>query len=221
LSDKPRSVAAYNLDELAADAIGLIDAAVVEKAILVGHDWGAAVAWRAANKYPERWSRLVILNVAHPRVMRHQIRSNPAQRRRSWYMFSFQIPYFPEFFMRQNNWRLLVQSMRASSRPGTFTDSDFDLYRKAWSQPGAFTAMLNWYRALFQTRSVRLPSSRIRVPTLMIWGAQDKFVGRELAQPSVDLCDEGRLEFIEQATHWVHHEEPERVNTLMKEFFNP
>jgi pimeloyl-ACP methyl ester carboxylesterase len=78
--------------------------------------------------------------------------------------------------------------------------------------------MINWYRAIIRKPPQRLPSPRIKVPTLLIWGAKDPFSGRELAQPSIDLCDEGRLAFIEEATHWVQHEEAERVNELIGEF---
>src|SRR5512145_875022 len=93
LSDKPDGIAAYNLDDLAADVIGLIDAARQEKAYLVGHDWGAAVAWRVANQYPERLQRLVVMNVPHPAVMAQHVRRSFAQLRKSWYILFFQIPW--------------------------------------------------------------------------------------------------------------------------------
>ena len=96
-----------------------------------------------------------------------------------------------------------------------------DHYRAAWSQPGAATGMINWYRAILRRQPVRLPTMRIQPPTLVIWGAQDKFLGRELAQPSVDLCDDGRLVFIEAASHWVQHEEPAQVNRLLLDFLPP
>ena len=105
-----------------------------------------------------------------------------------------------------------------SSRPGTFSENDLDIYRQAWSQPKACTSMLNWYRAVMQKPPSPPGNLRITVPTLMIWGAQDRFLGRELAKPSIDLCDDGRLVFIEEATHWVQHEEADRVNDLIDEF---
>ena len=129
--------------------------------------------------------------------------------------------WLPEQMIRAGNWRGGVRSLQASSRPGTFSDADLELYRQAWSQPGALTAMLNWYRASFRVRPQPAPSSRITVPTLLIWGVRDRFLGREMAQPSIDLCENGRLAFIEEATHWVQHEEPEQVNTLLLDFINP
>jgi pimeloyl-ACP methyl ester carboxylesterase len=217
-SDKPAGIAAYSLDTLAADAIGLIDAAGQAKAVLIGHDWGAAVAWWAALTAPERVRRLVVMNVPHPLVMQRQLRRNMRQLLRSWYIFAFQLPWLPELFARRRNWRAVERAMRATSRPGTFSEADFEEYRAAWSQPGAYTAMVNWYRAALRRRPKSPASVRVTVPTLMIWGARDRFLGRELAQPSIELCDRGRLVFLDDATHWVQHEEPEEVNRLVLDF---
>ncbi|MCF8129240.1 MAG: alpha/beta hydrolase [Deltaproteobacteria bacterium] len=218
LSDKPDRIAAYALDELAADVIGLMDAAGEEKAFIVGHDWGAAVAWWLAAKYPSRVARMVVLNVPHVAVMQEHLRRNLAQMRKSWYIFFFQLPWLPETLSRMRNWNIPAQALKNSSRPGTFTNRDLDTYRRAWSRPKAYTSMLNWYRAAMRRPPARPVSPRIKVPTLLIWGSQDRFLGREMAQPSIDLCDDGRLIFIEEASHWVHHEEAEQVNELINTF---
>lgn len=219
LSDKPTGIDAYTLDRLAADVLGLIDASGRDKVFLIGHDWGAAVTWWTALKYPERLMKIAVLNVPHPTVMNRTLRASFAQLRKSWYIFFFQIPWLPETLVHLNHWRAAVQTLKASGRADTFSEADFDRYREAWSQPGAYTAMLNWYRALVQRRPNLPPASmRIAVPTLLIWGAQDVALGREMAQPSIDLCDDGRLVFIEEATHWVQHDEPARVNQLLLEF---
>ncbi len=134
-------------------------------------------------------------------------------------MFFFQIPWLPEFLMRLGNWRGAIAGLKRSSLRETFTQEDFEKYREAWSQPGAFRSMLNWYRAVFR-KQPRLPSGlRIRVPTLMLWGCNDIALGRDMAQPSIDYCDDGRLEFFEKASHWIQHDEPDRVNRLIIEFF--
>lgn len=220
LSDKPDGIEAYTLDKLADDVIGLIDTAGQKQVFLIGHDWGASVAWYVAAKYPDRLKKLVILNVPHGAVMSKHLRTNRAQKRKSWYFYFFQIPWLPEFLLRFNNWNMLAQTLKKSSRPGTFTESDLDLYRQAWSQPKATRSMLHWYRAIIQKPPVSPGRSRITVPTLLIWGTKDKFLGREMAQPSINLCKDGRLVFIEEATHWVQHEEPERVNQLIGTFLS-
>ena len=219
LSDKPKGIGAYTLDQLAADVVGLIDATGHDRVFLVGHDWGAAVTWWTALKYPQRVKKIAVLNVPHPVVMNRTLRTDFAQLRKSWYIFFFQIPWLPEALVRRNNWRAGLQLLKESGRPDTFSDADLPHYREAWSKPGAYTAMLNWYRALVQRRpDQRLPSARITVPTLLIWGAQDVALSRTMAQPSIDLCDNGRLVFIEEATHWVQHDEPVRVNQLLLDF---
>jgi epoxide hydrolase 4 len=218
LSDKPRGIAAYRMDALAADVIGLMDAAGVKKACLVGHDWGAAVAWWVAARYPERVERMVVINVPHFSVMQQHLRRGFAQLRKSWYIFFFQLPWIPEALARRRNWSMAAQALQQTSRPGTFTADDLVAYRAAWSQPGAYTCMLNWYRAVVQKPPAPLDNPRIAAPTLLIWGRQDRFLGVEMAQPSIDLCDDGRLELIEEATHWVQHEEAGRVNALIAGF---
>ena len=218
LSDKPKHVRNYNLDLLAQDVVGLIDGLGREKAFLVGHDWGGAAAWWVAIKYPERIERLAILNSPHPRVMRRNLLHNREQRKKSWYFFLFQFPFLPERRMRRNNWDIGKRALQRTSQKGTFSNADVARYRKAWSQPGAATGMLNWYRAAFRSRPARVRNTRVIVPTLIIWGERDKFLRRELAEQSAELCDAGKLVFIEEATHWVQHEEAQRVNELLLEF---
>lgn len=239
-SDKPVGVGAYRIDQLAADVVGLIDAAGQERALLVGHDWGAAVAWWMAATQPQRLSKLVILNVPHPKVMRWYLRKHPRQLLKSWYIFFFQLPFLPEWFARANNWWFMSRMLLRSSHPGTFTPDDLTLYRQAWAQTGptgasAFRTMVNWYRAgprratlgraasgraVEGQESAKSGSLRITVPTLIIWGVEDSFLSRGMAKPSLDLCDDGQLIFVEKATHWVQHEAAEWVNALLRGFFN-
>ncbi len=218
LSAKPRGVDAYRIETLAADVVGLIDAAGRERAYLVGHDWGAAVAWWTAVSYPERLHKLGILNVPHPAVMAAHLQRSPAQLRKSWYIGFFQLPCLPEAATRAQNWRAGVTALRGSSRHGTFSTADLSQYRLAWSRPGAFTSMLNWYRALVQ-RPPQARSPRVTVPTLVIWGVQDQFLDVAMVEPSVALCDNGRYVLLPEATHWVQHEEPQQVNELLSRFF--
>ena len=216
LSDKPKGIGAYTIDTLAADVVSLIDAAGEQKAVVVGHDWGAAVAWWVAATYPQRVERLVVLNVPHPAVMKRFASRNVGQLLRSWYIGFFQLPVVPEVLVRLGNWSVMARTLRSSSRRGTFSDADIAQYKTAWSQPGAFRAMVNWYRAALQRPPARNTTIRITVPALLIWGVHDRFLKRDMAQPSIDLCDNGQLVFFENATHWVQHEEADRVTELIK-----
>lgn len=217
LSDKPEGVSSYAIDHLARDVIGLIRAAGQESAVVIGHDWGAMVAWRVAERYPTCVDKLVVMNVPHPDVMAGNLRHNPRQLLRSWYALFFQMPRIPELLLRLHNWHLATDTLRRSSRPGTFSAQDLDRYRQAWSQPGAMTSMINWYRAS-HFRNAPASSGRIRVPTLLLWGAQDRFLGSEMAQPSIDRCDRGSLILYPEATHWLHHEIPDKVNRAIMGF---
>ena len=196
LSDKPKGIAAYILDELAKDVIGMMDAAKQKQAFLVGHDWGGSVAWYIAAKYPERIQKMIVLNMPHRNVMKEHLRSNPIQRQRSRYIFYFQIPWLPELRMKLQNFKGLKKVLKESSRPGTFSDTDLEIYYQAWSRPKAYHSMLNWYRAAIQKPPMYEKNPKIIVPTLLIWGELDNFLGVEMAQPSIDLCENGRLVII-------------------------
>jgi pimeloyl-ACP methyl ester carboxylesterase len=221
LSDKPGGVAAYRIDELANDVLGLIDAAGVDRCYLAGHDWGAAVAWWVALKHPERLHKLAILNVPHPAVMVRTLVSSLSQLRRSWYMFFFQIPFISEAILRNNDCEPLVRVLLTGSKPGSFSQEDLDKYRQAWWRKDAITSMLSWYRAAVQMPPTFGDDVHIKVPTLMLWGAQDVALGREMAEPSLDLCDEGKLVFFESASHWVQQDASDAVNKHLVEFFTP
>lgn len=218
LSDKPRGIDAYALDRLAADVLGLINASAPTRVSLVGHDWGGIVAWWVALTDPERVERLAVLNAPHPAAFRRYLWSHPRQLLRSWYVFLFQLPWLPEALLRWRNWWALARMLRGSSRPGTFPAADLDAYRRAWSAPGAITGMIHWYRAALRRPPTPPADVRSTVPTLIIWGTLDRFLDRGLAEGSLALCAAGRLERIEGATHWVQHEEPDRVNRLLLDF---
>jgi pimeloyl-ACP methyl ester carboxylesterase len=218
LSDKPKGIKNYRIDELTNDILGLINALNYEKVNLVGHDWGGIVAWSLANKYPERLHRLGILNAPHPLVMRRFLQRDFEQMRRSLYAFFFQLPWLPEKLMSADQWRGAVSALRGSGKIHTFTNEDIKKYKEAWSQPGAMTAMLNWYRAAARYPRQIQEEMRIRVPTLMMWGMKDIALSHRLARPSMDYCDEGNLIFFPDATHWVQHEEADEVNRHLLEF---
>jgi pimeloyl-ACP methyl ester carboxylesterase len=218
LSSKPAGVAAYGLTELVSDVIAIADQLGQEKILLAGHDWGAAVAWSAALLHPQRVAKLAVLNVPHPSVMRKFLSTRPRQFLRSWYMFFFQLPWLPEAIFSAFHFRVGSRSLLRSSRPGTFTTEDLAQYRSAWSQPGALTAMINWYRALFRTRA-KFPDKTVRVPTRILWGERDDFLLTEMAHESLRYCTSAELFTFANASHWLQHEEPARISELLIDFF--
>ncbi len=219
LSSKPRGSASYAMPHLVSDVIAIADQLHAEKFFLAGHDWGAAVAWSAALLHSTRVAKLAILNVPHPSVMLRYLRTNVRQMRRSWYMFLLQLPMLPEKVFSAFNFRFGANALLNSSRPGTFSAEDLALYRAAWSQPGALTAMMNWYRAAARHRS-KFPDSTVHVPTRILWGLRDAFLLSEMAHDSLRYCDSADLYTFETATHWLQHEEPARVSELFIDFFS-
>lgn len=222
LSEKPAGIASYSIDLLAKDVVGVLDAVTDSKAFVVGHDWGASVTWYLAARYPERVSHAAMLSVPHPRVFIKNLITNPAQLRKSWYVFFFQLPWLPERILRRRDWALLVRALRDTSPRGVFSDADFEQYKESWNREGALATMLNWYRAALLSPSkfaVDREASRVKVPALLIWGKHDQFADEAMARESLQYCDDGRLEVFETATHWVQHEKPAQVNTLLSQFF--
>jgi pimeloyl-ACP methyl ester carboxylesterase len=194
------------------------------KGHIVGHDWGGFVAWYLGNRFPQWVEKLAVLNCPHPRVMRQHLLANRDQQKKSWYIFYYQLPWMPEWSMSRNNWEFARKALQVTSVRGTFSDEEMAPYVEAWSQPGALTAMIRWYRAgllmMKPRRRKQQPPRKIGVPTLLLWGVKDRFLGKEMAQPSIDRCSDGRLVFLEEATHWLQHEEPERVNSLLLDFLS-
>jgi len=218
LSSKPDGVSAYALTELVSDVIAIADELGREEIFIAGHDWGAAVGWSAALLHPQRVAKLAVLNVPHPSVMRKFLSTRPHQLLRSWYMFFFQLSWLPEAVFSAFDFRIGSRALLRSSRPGTFSDEDLAQYRATWSQPGALTGMINWYRALFRAR-VKFPDKIVRVPTRILWGERDAFLLAEMARESLNYCTNAELFTFANATHWLQHEEPARVSELLIDFF--
>jgi pimeloyl-ACP methyl ester carboxylesterase len=219
LSGKPLSFRAYALDILAADVLALADAYGSPRVRLVGHDFGGLVALWIATRHPERVERLAIINAPHPQIVGSYMRRHPTQMVRSLYAGFFQLPWVPEMLLSAGGFTVLRQALAGSSRAGTFTSSDLEHYERAWAEPGALKGMLDWYRALRLMPG--LEDARVRVPTLQIWGLQDRFLERGLAEESLALCDDAQSLFFEHASHWVHLEEADAVNAALVGFLRP
>lgn len=206
LSSKPKGVKAYRIGQLAADMVALLRAAGYTQVMVVGHDWGGGVAWHLALHHPEVVYKLVILNMPHPEVLRQTLRHNGRQRKKSSYAAFFQVPLIPEWLAARHNFRMLEQALTRTSLRGTFAPELLERYRAAWRQPQALTAMINWYRAyaFTQPRS----TAPITLPVIILWGRKDAFLLAEMAAGSAALCTNVRLELLDNATHWLHHEHP-------------
>ncbi|WP_076857628.1 alpha/beta fold hydrolase [Bradyrhizobium mercantei] len=218
LSDKPSNVAAYDLNSLARDVLGLADHFERRRFAIVGHDWGAAVGWWIATCHAERLEQFVALSAPHPSVWREAMQSHPEQRRKSQYVRFFQLPRLPEALLRLRRFKALADAVRQRARPDTVTAAALDRYRAAWRAPGALTGMLNWYRALWRKDLPASAKLRIRPPVLLIWGERDAFAVRALAEASLLLCESSQAVYLGDATHWVQHDEPERCIEALLDF---
>lgn len=218
LSDKPEQIEDYTINKLSDDIAGLIEAFGETSAIVIGHDWGGAVAWHLAAAKPEYVKKLVAINIPHPAAMPRVFLKNPLQWLKSSYMAFFQLPEVPEKLMAANDFESMKQAMKGTARPDAFTEQELVQYKDAWSQPGALTGMLNWYRAIRKGSLMQMPKAPLRMPVRIIWGLGDQFLSPMLATESLKFCENAELVWVGEATHWVHHEQPEIVNRLIKEF---
>jgi pimeloyl-ACP methyl ester carboxylesterase len=217
LSDKPQFWRAYRLSVLATDVAGLVEAFGAREAIVVGHDWGGAVAWAFANLFPHLLHRLVILNVPHPKRSAEDGLRSIDQLRRSWYFFFFQVPWLPERWLGGHDYARLRRWMH---REG-LCSSIADRYVAAAAAGGdMLRGGINYYRAFVrQLVSNTLPSWRmVETPTLVIWGSKDSFIREEMADPGPRLAARRQIVRIAHAAHWVHHDAPDRVNELLLDF---
>ena len=214
LSSKPDGVDSYLTKKLVDDILGLADSLGYERFFLAGHDWGGIIAWRVALKAPERVKRLVIANVPHPGVFGKYLKSHPAQMLKSWYTIFFQIPKIPEWFARLGNWKFLTGAM-----PDYWGEDQYNRYRAAWAQPGAIRAMINWYRAMFSRSRSHGTSDFVKPPTLIMWGKQDPHLSWQMADLSLKFCQQGRLVYFEDASHWVQHDKAAEVSQFLIDHF--
>jgi epoxide hydrolase 4 len=227
-SSKPPQVDQYRMPLLAEDVRALAEYLGRDKLVLVGHDWGGAIAWAFAILHPAYVEKLVIINAPHPAIFQRELGANPAQQTASQYMLMLRSPG-SEALLAANNYAALVDAvLRPGFELGYFTEPDLEAYLEAWSQPGALTGGVNYYRALLDGAgnpsaavagaAATLPSFQVSAPTLVIWGEKDSYLlsgnleGLETFVPNL------ALRRVPDASHWVVHEKPELVNSLIREF---
>lgn len=223
LSDKPRGVSAYFMDELMGDVKGLIKAFGEEKAIIIAHDWGGVIAWNLVAYFPDVVERLVVLNAPHPVAFVRELRRNPKQRKSSRYVFMFQVPWLPEWYVRRGDFRMLDRVFSGwVRRKESFTPEDVRKFKDAMGQAGCLTAAINYYRAGLRDLSgfKRLKHfPKIDVPTLIIWGDRDRALTNELTydlEPYFSVKPQVR--YVHDCSHWVQQEQPQVVNEMLGAF---
>jgi pimeloyl-ACP methyl ester carboxylesterase len=214
LSSKPAGAENYRTELLVMDILRLAKTLGLNSFYLAGHDWGAMIAWSLAMVAPKRVKRLAIANVPHPAVFSAYLRSHPTQMLKSWYMMFFQLKGLPERLVKARNWRFLISAL-----PDYWNEEQYDRYRNTWEQPGAITAMINWYRTAFRGTRKESGDKLVDPETLIIWGKKDPHLSWQMAELSLQYCRQGRLEIFEDATHWVQHDKAEEVSQLLIDHF--
>jgi epoxide hydrolase 4 len=217
-STRPIGLRAYTLEILEEDVAALIEASGAEEVVLIGHDWGALIAWNYAmfGRIPP--AKLIIMNVPHPALAQKGLRTF-RQLAKSWYIFFFQLPLIPEWGLARNDYAAIAQAFRAMAVDKTrFPQEVLRVYQDAAAQPGALTAMLNYYRALVRGlgRARRRGMPQIDVPTLMIWGEVDTALGKELSYGTDAYVTDLTLRYLPNVSHWVQQEAPETVNAMIE-----
>jgi pimeloyl-ACP methyl ester carboxylesterase len=221
-SSRPGYVEDYAMPLLLADIAGLIDAAGKAEVVLIAHDWGALVAWEFAIQKIRPLQKLIICNVPHPAAAREAF--SFTQLRKSWYILFFQIPCLPEKLLGRRSAKPVADAfVNSSLAPRRFPPEVVSVYQENAAQPGALTAMVNYYRALLRHPSkVKRDKTTpvIATPTLIVWGEGDAFLGKELTYATGKYVENLQIRYLADVSHWVQQEAPEVTNAMIEAFLN-
>ena len=220
-SSRPAGVGAYAIEDLLADVAGLIDASNTSETVLLAHDWGAVIAWYFAIRQLRPLQKLVICNVPHPQAMQQAM--GWEQLKKSWYVFFFQVPGLAEYLFGRDDAKAMANIMASSAVDKTNFSADVgEVYRRNAAQPGALTAMVNYYRALVRgggaKRQRELGFPMIQTPTLMIWGEDDVALTKETTYGTDEYVADLTIRYLPRVSHWVQQEQPEVVNAMIQAF---
>lgn len=219
-SDKPEDVRDYRMSVLCNDVAGLIDAAGKKSVTLLAHDWGGAVAWEFMSQKLRPVDRFVAMNIPHPRALaRHLRRPFGPQLRKSWYIFLFQLPGVPEWYLARHDYRAVGAAFKSMAvDKSRFPPEVLAHYAKEAARPGALHGMLAYYRAAVRYPERPQGNGRIDAKSMIVWGEEDTALGRETAEDSMKYLTNGTLRWVPRCSHWVQQEAPERVNDLLRAF---
>ncbi|KAG2461221.1 epoxide hydrolase 4 [Polypterus senegalus] len=221
-SDMPVGMENYKLDYLVADIKDIVEYLGYNRCYIVGHDWGGMIAWLFAIYYPEMVNKLIVLNCPHPSAFIDYTLRHPSQLKKSSYFFFFQLPRLPELMLSINDFKaikyLFTSHTTGIGRKGCrLTSGDVEAYLYVFSQPGALTGPLNYYRNVFSF--LPLNQQDVKSPVLLLWGERDAFLEQEMAENSkLYIKNHFRINMISGASHWLQQDQPDIVNTLIWTF---
>ena len=212
-SSRPNGRAAYRMEHLLADVGGVFDALGAKRRLLIAHDWGGIIAWAFAADRVRALDGLVIMNAPHPAAYLDLVRRSPGQMAKSWYVLFFQLPALPEAMTTAAGALAVRRALAGAGLEPALVDH----YAEAARVPGAMTAMMNYYRANTTTLSEWGPgrAARIEVPTLVVWGERDPYLGVGLARASADQASDATLALFPDAGHWVQVQAASAVNARL------
>jgi pimeloyl-ACP methyl ester carboxylesterase len=218
-SSSPPEMEAYAIETLIDDVVALIATADADEVVLVGHDWGGAIAWFVALRRPELIDRLIIMNLPHPLCFERELQQWD-QRLKSWYVLFFQIPGLPEWLLTRNGAKPIEEVFRKIAvHKHRFPDAVIDVYKANALRPGGMRAMLNYYRAMVSggggRRQKALGFPMIDMPTLLIWGEQDTALSKATTRGTDAYVSDLTLRYIPNASHWVQQDTPDEVNAIV------
>ncbi len=223
LRSKPKKITSYKSEHYVNDIVALIKHLEYDKATIIGHDVGGAIAWQLARYHGNLVTKLAILNCPHPVHFRETIKSNKAIRRSFAYMAFFRIPWLPELLFKLQPYKRIQKIFNGLSDPSfNFSESALNNYKKALDQKGALTGAINYYRAMFNKSSsgTLSPEDPISCPTLVIWGANDPILKPFWLNGLEDFIKTGKLtkHLLKDCGHWTQNEKPKEVNELLTQF---
>lgn len=216
----PAEKSAYSLKNLTEDVAALIDAAGAKTTTLIAHDWGALVAWTFASRNMRPLEKLVICNVPHPLCFKREYQRNPRQRKKSWYVRFFQIPWLPETLLARKGGAPIAKMLRDTCcNKANFPREILAVYAGNATRPGGMRAMINWYRsAMNDVMAATDLGAPIQVPTLICWGEKDVALEVSTLEGTEQYVRDVKIARFPNASHWVQQDAPDEVNAAMREF---
>lgn len=220
-SSRPEGVDAYSADAIVADAAALIDASGAKEVTLIAHDWGGAIAWQFAIKRARPLARLVVMNCPHPACFARELRTW-RQLRKSWYMFLFQLPKLPEYMLTRDGARAVRHAfLDSAANKASFPPEDLDVYARAALEPGAMTAMVNWYRAAAHNQTLSSTTRDhpvIDTPTLLVWGEDDMALDIATIDGTDRYVRDLTVRRLPGISHWVQNDSVDDVNSILRDW---